>query len=216
MKNTYGFIDSGGHFIECGSEQSAKIFATKGAYDTVGFRSPINNMFIQTHRKMKGKWVTEDAWQRETRILRETAELMLKQRETIQKELKIVIGTQTLFIEAGVCIELSRAVGALAKAQGYNTTHERIKVGRALRSMMRDVFGVENEYPIGSRHFPVSQSISGNLYKKYGSYAAALYSVTDKRERWSGEQGEQRFRLLEAFINYTSWEQEPWSKFKSR
>lgn len=51
MKNIYGYIYQG-TFIETGwSEKGAKIAATAIGAETVGYRSPINNMFIKTATK---------------------------------------------------------------------------------------------------------------------------------------------------------------------
>lgn len=68
MKNIYGYINSyNGSFIEIGfTEKGAKIAATKdqllGGFDVdelvVGYRSYINNMFIETSKKINGsKWI---------------------------------------------------------------------------------------------------------------------------------------------------------------
>ncbi|CAH9013926.1 conserved hypothetical protein [Vibrio phage 424E50-1] len=55
-KNIYGYIldDS---FIETGlSERGAKIAATKAGSEEVGYRSYINNMYINTSMKICGFW----------------------------------------------------------------------------------------------------------------------------------------------------------------
>lgn len=47
-------------FIETGfSENGAKIAATRYGSNLVGYRSPINNMFIPTASKVDGKWVAK-------------------------------------------------------------------------------------------------------------------------------------------------------------
>lgn len=65
MQKVYGYIQNyNGAFIETGlSEKGAKVSATKrdekiNGYNTliVGYRSPINNMFIETAKKVCGKW----------------------------------------------------------------------------------------------------------------------------------------------------------------
>ena len=65
MSNVYGYIQNyNGAFIEVGlTEKGSKIAATKreiqvNGYDsvTVGYRSPINNMFIATCCRVDGVW----------------------------------------------------------------------------------------------------------------------------------------------------------------
>ncbi|AXH68373.1 hypothetical protein [Vibrio phage R01] len=60
MKNVYGYIyDS--VFCETGlSERGAKIAASRVGASRVGYRSPINNMYIETAVKNDaGKWETK-------------------------------------------------------------------------------------------------------------------------------------------------------------
>lgn len=65
MQKVYGYIQNyNGEFIETGfSEKGAKVAATRrdeqiNGYKTlvVGYRSPINNMFVETSKKVCGKW----------------------------------------------------------------------------------------------------------------------------------------------------------------
>lgn len=56
----YGFIDNSGDFVEVGkSERGAKCAASKRGYQNtrVGYRSNINNMFVETALRVNGKWV---------------------------------------------------------------------------------------------------------------------------------------------------------------
>jgi hypothetical protein len=53
----YAFASSRGNAIPCGySERGAKQSATMSGSDSVGYISGINNMYIETHRKVKGRW----------------------------------------------------------------------------------------------------------------------------------------------------------------
>ena len=57
MDKIFGYIFNG-IFIETGrSEHAAKTQATKNGSQEIGYRSPINNMYIRTARKVKGKWI---------------------------------------------------------------------------------------------------------------------------------------------------------------
>lgn len=58
MDNIYGFCLRGsGEFVEVGrTERGAKASASRHGCVIVGYRSPINNMFIQTAVKNNGKW----------------------------------------------------------------------------------------------------------------------------------------------------------------
>jgi hypothetical protein len=56
MKNIYGYILHG-DLIETGfTERGAKVAATKAGSEEVGYRSPINNMYINTSMKICGSW----------------------------------------------------------------------------------------------------------------------------------------------------------------
>jgi|AGFT01.1.fsa_nt_gi hypothetical protein len=56
MQKVWGFVYMS-VFNETGlTEKGAKISATRNGCDLIGYRSPINNMFIETHRKVDGKW----------------------------------------------------------------------------------------------------------------------------------------------------------------
>lgn len=56
MKNVYGYI-SNDNFIETGfTEKGAKIAATKAGSEEVGYRSYINNMYVNTSMKVCGYW----------------------------------------------------------------------------------------------------------------------------------------------------------------
>lgn len=56
MRNVYGYICFD-NFIETGfTEKGAKIAATKNNCNHVGYRSYINNMYIETSIKQHGKW----------------------------------------------------------------------------------------------------------------------------------------------------------------
>lgn len=60
MTTIYGFINHSGAFVEVGkSERGAKIAARRRGYQLtiVGYRSPINNMFIPTSELIDGKWI---------------------------------------------------------------------------------------------------------------------------------------------------------------
>lgn len=55
-KLIYGYAYNG-RFIEVGrSKRGAKMAATMSGSDEVGYRSPINNMYIPTDTKVGGKW----------------------------------------------------------------------------------------------------------------------------------------------------------------
>lgn len=56
MQKVFGYTYMSA-FIETGlSEKGAKVAATRAQAKQVGYRSPINNMFIPTARKVNGKW----------------------------------------------------------------------------------------------------------------------------------------------------------------
>ncbi|CAM0048677.1 hypothetical protein VPH184E373B_0133 [Vibrio phage 184E37-3b] len=56
MNNIYGYILDG-NFYETGlSERGAKMAATKAGSEEVGYRSYINNMYINTSMKICGFW----------------------------------------------------------------------------------------------------------------------------------------------------------------
>lgn len=56
MKNVYGYI-SNDNFVETGfTEKGAKIAATKAGSVEVGYRSYINNMYVNTSMKICGYW----------------------------------------------------------------------------------------------------------------------------------------------------------------
>lgn len=57
----YGYISFGGSFIETSkTERGAKAAATRNSAILVGYRSSINNMFIETAEKINGVWVKKD------------------------------------------------------------------------------------------------------------------------------------------------------------
>ena len=56
MNNVYGYILDG-NFYETGwTERGAKIAATRAGSEEVGYRSYINNMYINTSMKICGYW----------------------------------------------------------------------------------------------------------------------------------------------------------------
>ena len=60
MIKVYGYINHSGWFKEVGrSEVGAKITARRAGYQQVevGYRSPINNMYIKTSELIDGEWV---------------------------------------------------------------------------------------------------------------------------------------------------------------
>lgn len=53
----FAYANFRGEAIPCGySERGAKQVATMSGSDSVGYISSINNMYIETHRKEKGRW----------------------------------------------------------------------------------------------------------------------------------------------------------------
>lgn len=56
MQIIYGYVVNG-HFVETGlTAKGAKSAATQAGFTEVGYRSPINNMYIPTHYKKDGRW----------------------------------------------------------------------------------------------------------------------------------------------------------------
>ena len=57
MTNIYGYVDGYDNFIETGlTELGAKVAATRKDCVEVGYRSCINNMYINTSMKICGYW----------------------------------------------------------------------------------------------------------------------------------------------------------------
>ena len=67
MQNIYGYCFNN-QFIETGlTERGAKIAATKAGSEEVGYRSYINNMYINTSVKICGHWsVSGYDWDKES------------------------------------------------------------------------------------------------------------------------------------------------------